>query len=536
MKTFYTKIYENELKDEYIKDFINSIFNYIQGKYKLNKSIDKDIETLFDKSENEIYYQIMDKNNGILPHFYKLDESSIKYLIKYSSFLSKKLKNNFLDNICSLVNIKKYFISDIFNLYKENLIKIEKEIFIRGKQFLTNKKTRNNIISQYSKKENFERIFNDFSFKLNKYMKEEYRNKFKLFPFGSITEFLSTDKSDLDIYLYIEESNIDIIVNLLNNVVVSCRKFCDNVKKVISSRICLITLKFENCDMDLSITGFSPYIHSILIKEYSLIDVRFPLIAITLKYFSNITNLNKDFYLNSFSWMMLLITFLQDIIKPPVLPKLFSNNETNEIYYKKIEFGNNNGEKTFMDFFENVKSEIIPIPECLINKDKLFKKCKELYKNNKKKFGCHKNKMTCSELFLKFLEFITYYCKFDTIYARCSIDKEGFFNMSDIVNFEENNKNENSDSSFYYYFIKKYNKYIDIKRRIKIRDGLILIRDPLDPHYNPAQKFKDEESFEKFINILKYSNSILIKYGSFETLKEKIKEINDERSKDISKK
>ena len=53
--------------------------------------------------------------------------------------------------------------------------------------------------------------------------------------------------------------------------------------------------------------------------------------------------------------------------------------------------------------------------------------------------------MTCSELFLKFLEFITYYCKFDTIYARCSIEKEGYFNMSDIANFEENDENKNSD-------------------------------------------------------------------------------------------
>ena len=34
-------------------------------------------------------------------------------------------------------------------------------------------------------------------------MKEEYRNKFKLFPFDSITEFLSTDKSDLDILVFI---------------------------------------------------------------------------------------------------------------------------------------------------------------------------------------------------------------------------------------------------------------------------------------------------------------------------------------------
>ena len=100
--------------------------------------------------------------------------------------------------------------------------------------------------------------------------------------------------------------------------------------------------------------------------------------------------------------------------------------------------------------------------------------------------------------------------------------------MYDITNDHENEK-ENSSDSFYNYFIKKYNKYLDIKKKMKIRDGLILIRDPVDPHYNPAQKFKFEESFEKFINILKYSYSILVKYGSFEILKEKIKVINDER-------
>ena len=155
MKNFYTKIYENELKDLFIKNIINYIFNYKEGKYKLNKSVAIDIETLFDKNENEIYRKIMDKNIGIIPHFYKLDESNIRYLIEYSSFLNKKLKNNFLDNICSLINIKKYFINDIFNLYKENLIKIEKEIFIKGKKFLSNKKTRNNIISQYFRNEKF---------------------------------------------------------------------------------------------------------------------------------------------------------------------------------------------------------------------------------------------------------------------------------------------------------------------------------------------------------------------------------------------
>ena len=57
MKTFYTKIYENELKDQFIKDFINSNIHFGEGIYKSNKFIYIDIENLFDKNENEIYYR-----------------------------------------------------------------------------------------------------------------------------------------------------------------------------------------------------------------------------------------------------------------------------------------------------------------------------------------------------------------------------------------------------------------------------------------------------------------------------------------------
>ena len=231
---------------------------------------------------------------------------------------------------------------------------------------------------------------------------------------------------------------------------------------------------------------------------------------------------------------MLLIIFLQDIIKPPVLPKLFSDNKINEVYYKRIGFvykiRNNKkekDEKSFINFFNNIIEEDIPIPKCLFKKDNFLQKCKQFYKNNKQNFGCYKNTMTCSELFLKFLEFITYYCKFDTIYARCSIEKEGYFNMYDIT---DNDENEKEGNSFYYYFTKKYNKYMDYYSGKKIRNGLILIRDPVDPHYNPVQKMKYGKDFEEFINILKLSYSILIKYGSFEKLKEKIKSINEERN------
>ena len=58
----------------------------------------------------------------------------------------------------------------------------------------------------------------------------------------------------------------------------------------------------------------------------------------------------------------------------------------------------------------------------------------------------------------------------------------------------------------------------------KIREGFILIRDPVDNNYNPGQAFRDVECFEDFINELKYGYSILLSYGSFQELEERIKQ------------
>ena len=537
MKSFYSTIYNNEIKEPYIIELKNSNIIYGEQKFKKNNNIYIDINTLFCQNENEIYDQILNENKGIIPHFYRIDGERIGDLINYSSFFIKKFKSKYIKNIFDLINIKNYVINNNFELYRKNLINLEKEIYLKGKEFLTNNKA-NYIISKYSLKKNEEKIFKKFSSKFNANMDIKYKNKYKLIPFGSITQFLSGDNSDLDLYLYIEELNFDDKIDFLEHAKENCKNLCGekNVKVVISLRICVIKLKFEGNEIDLSITAFPPYIHSLLFRAYSLIDVRFPLIAISLKNIVKITNLYKELILNSFSWTTLLVLFLQDIIKPPVLPKLFSDKEINEIYYQTIEFGHkkNNKDKIFYNFFQSTIKEKIPIPDCLFKRDKVIKIYEKLKKNNYEKYGYEKNVMTCSELIFKFLEFIIL-CKFDTIYANCSIEKEGYFNMNDIKNFEINNneyENEKYKINYYNYFRKKYIKFTDRQNNKKSRDGLILIRDPIDPHYNPGQTFRNEDNLEEFIKTIKYIYSNLIKYGSFEKLKEKLK-IKEERKKNI---
>ena len=246
--------------------------------------------------------------------------------------------------------------------------------------------------------------------------------------------------------------------------------------------------------------GFCPYIHSLLLRTYSLMDPRFSLLGISLKNFIKLLEIknceNKMDFLNSFSWMILLITFLQDIIKPPILPKLLSNNN-NPIKSYKMEYGQNNPRfynKNFSAFLSNIKTENTFLRDSLFDKKSLIQAYKEQIGNNEK------NNLSCAEIFLYFLEFIIYYFKSDSIYINCSIENEGYESIYYILN----NNNECCDDRFQEYFKKKYYK--------KTRDGVILIRDPLDPHYNPAQTLKGG-NYDKFIDSLKMGYLNLLKKG-----------------------
>lgn len=126
--------------------------------------------------------------------------------------------------------------------------------------------------------------------------------------------------------------------------------------------VCVITFEFKNINFDISVVGFCPYMHSALIREYSLIDSRFPLLSIAIKHITktlkinNISDYKTHSFLNCFSWVLLLIGFLQDIVNPPVLPKILQHSK---IFEKEVFFGNNKVEKEEEDeksnCYENMK-------------------------------------------------------------------------------------------------------------------------------------------------------------------------------------
>ena len=290
---------------------------------------------------------------------------------------------------------------------------------------------------------------------------------------------------------------------------------------IFSTRLCLISFKYsfgiKATDFDISLMGFCPYIHSTLLRAYSLMDPRFTLLAISLKKFIEIIKIkhtgNKIEFLNSFSWMILLITFLQDIIKPQILPKILSHKNNSNICLE-MQYGNNRERFKYVNnFIYSIRDENIILPDSLFNSKLLFEIYKEEIGNKE-----NKNNLSCAELFLYFLEFIIYYFKSDSVYVNCSIENEGYESMHNILNYNDISETNKKDERFSEYFKRTYFKVRGGGDGKKTKDGLILIRDPVDPHYNPGQSLK-VGIYNKFIDNLKKGYLELLQHGDFDKIK-----------------
>ena len=523
LKKFYIKGYNNKFTGDDLEDENSEDLTY----------------DLFSNDENNIYCELYKRINK----FYYIRKN-----LDLVSGYAKELKNfEFPFNIIELISIKNDLIKNNFQKFKQILISIEKQIYRMGYEslfpnsstnlssfFSSNQKKK--IISNYESNVYLRQVF----FSLKTFLEKKLSNyNFKLYPYGSSTEFLSDRDSDIDLYLDISQietkkQKLDFLYDLIHFI----KYFDKSVNSTISTRVCVITFTYKKINFDISIVGFCPYLHSLLIREYSLIDPRFPLLLISIKHlikYLRINNISDDrnhCFLNSFSWSLLLIGFLQDIVQPPVLPKILSNSKS---FITKAFFGNNKIEKeeeeknseknsenkfekvlklkNFESFINNIQINDVEIPQGLgdanIRKDLYQKLIKE------------KNNMTCSELLLKFLEFVIFYFKYDTLFIDNSFTYEGFRSI-DAINYF----NSDEDSKFLHYFKTKYIRRV---KEDKGRDGYFLLRDPFDSRYNPGQTLK-ANSLKKFFSRLKFAYYHLLKYGEFSLIKKKI-DIEEERAK-----
>ena len=483
------KNYDGDGNDNYTWENF-SLINPALSKKKIlrTKDLFSDKQT---KNYNYCLYQVK--------HFYNIDNKDI------ISCRNGGTNFNFLLNFYEGINyINNYKHKIPLDKYKNILSNLEEEIFQLVKDNYYSKFNNENEFSSFKTYQKFRDTYN----KLNKILHDKFKDKqFNLYPYGSIAKLNCSSSSDLDCFLKIDSDDKDTISNFVEELVNFIKLEIDNnlEEPTISARLCVISFKFDDILIDLNIVGYTPYLHSILFRVYNLLDARYSMLLLCIKYIikeMNLKTLNGETsFLNSFSWEMLIKAFLQDIIKPPILPKLIENSDQNQISVKfgKL-FFNVEGGKNLKNFINDMYSENISVPDINIQKA-----C-EIYNDTIK----IKNEISCSELLLKFLFFVIFVFKGDSIYVNNTKEKEGFENIIGIFK-----PKTLQDKKFRYYFRTKYRRF-DIKKRIK-KEGIFVFRDPYDAHYNPGQSLKESHE-DIFYQKLKKVYYKLMETGSLKDI------------------
>jgi hypothetical protein len=318
----------------------------------------------------------------------------------------------------------------------------------------------------YKNQYQFYRRINDYC----KIIGEKIKATVKLYPYGSITQFLGSKTSDLDLYVEITGLN-NVIDNTLSLTFfhtfeknIHKLKSISDVQFVMTARLVTLSFTYSGCKVDLNYYGIPGVLNSTLLRCYAVCDPRFMILAYNLKDYlkqkghSNTTT--KKVFLNSFSWMMILVTFLQDIVTPPVLPKILrecdfkdvkleKNKRKPKTYGYKSKYDMNDLYETDMDMY-------------LLN-DNFFTRYMDIYKKQIKV----RNEMSCAELYTKFIEFMAFFFKHDSVYIDTTVER--FLNKSENKRFNDNGKFN-------------FGHFNDAGQK-----NCFVLRDPFDHTYNPAR-------------------------------------------------
>ena len=539
MKIFYKNALTHKLEKPYIISKMKSkkmegdekVKTKIEYKYKYNNFIlgepkDINIEELFDKDELELNEEVI----RALKYFYKIDKDKGIDLLYFSNnpeLDKNKNQYNFIINIIDLVYIKRNMILHENDKFKGNLLNLEK-IIMQKVSFLfqKDKKNQEGYYSKFAMNSDLKLVYFNLIEELKSKSKINLENV-NFYPVGSVAEFLYKNEDDLNIFLDIHKCKTPQKKTVLHEISHYLRNNFSATKKFNKDN-CIFNFKYDKINVSLIVLGNGPYIHSLLFREYALMDPRFPIVAIALKIFLKelgfkTNSLSKDsFFLDTYSFMSLLVAFLQDIINPPILPKVFSNKNSHKILIpKSIPYISELNERKINIFIDSIKYEIIHLPKIIFEKEELKKIYKEQIENNK-------NNLSCAEIFLHFLEFLIFYYKFDTLFVNCSLDYEGFDSMNNLINDDDDDDEDTlnyqnpNDKHFKEYF--KNNYYTKRKdkeeKEIDKSKGLYFIRDPVNPFNNPASSLNNKKKnlYQNFFLKLKKGYIKLLKNGNFNCL------------------
>jgi len=476
----------NDILDSLISNeeliFCNLILKHIDKYYSFNKIANN-------KAKEEDKDNKSNSENSEIRRIVLISDINIEYTL------------NFIDYVG--IQIEK---GNNFEIYKKNLMNFEKILLSNYNEFGINLKKALESEKPYSKLypkqiEAYGRFLSIF-----KMVNNDFENIAEVFPFGSVIQFLGANYTDLDICIYSKDYTpvpTTFIKRIFHEIRSNKNSKIDDI--VINQRIIKISYK-DKVDVDINFLSICGVMNSLLIRTYVFIDERFIILCYILKkIFTIVQNeIDKTQRFNNYSLDLTLITYLQDIENPPILPKILTEDINR---YKK-------------DKFQLIYLKQVSIPREKTGKNKIFENLNDKNYKDCKYWIYHKyndeiekeminsfkseNKKPVSLILVEFLEYLIY------IYR----PKSMFIDA----------KNEKFDSKV------NYNKN-NIRTNQKGVGTFIIIKDPFDHYYNPC-KIQDSDYDKILTNNLKNMLEC-IKNG--ENLDQYFTNENDKKNKTKSK-
>ena len=334
----------NNFNNSQIKNNINNNHNINNNMNNFNNlNLLNNLNSNINLFNNNFYYPNIYQNYNTIFFNYWNDENNLLSNLRNSS--SNIHPSNYNNNI-NYIKKKNDKLSIEYNIIKkfekENPEKIQEFKNLFEEKIILPIYIKINEENQI-KKEFYTEIYNKYKKIILKILSKHNLEDTQIEPFGSIVNNFMTEWGDIDICIVPKENNL---IQNFWEYLEEIKEEVINVQKVAKftlieryPRFLLLKLvdKETNIDLDITVQNLLPISNTKLIRQYSLLDQRFHVLGIFLKFWVKKNKIHGalDKFLSSYALLILLIHYLQNNIEPKILPILqqIQNVKNEYIYY-----------------------------------------------------------------------------------------------------------------------------------------------------------------------------------------------------------
>lgn len=303
-------------------NFNNNLNNPSNLLNNLNSNINPFNNSFYYQNSYQYFYQIFynywsDENNLL---------SSLKNILLNSHSSNYHSNINSINNKCEKLKEKYNYLKEI---QKKNPSYIKEFTTLFEEKIILPVYTKINEENQIKKKV-YTEVYNKYKNIILTVLTKHGMEDTQIEPYGSIVNNFMTEWGDIDICIIPKDNNLiqsfwEYLEEIKNEAVnVQKHAYFDLLERY--PRFLILKMKDieKNIDLDITVQNKLPILNTRLIRLYSLLDQRFHIFGIFLKFWVKKNHIHGALgkFLTSYALLILIIHYLQNITDPKILPIL----------------------------------------------------------------------------------------------------------------------------------------------------------------------------------------------------------------------